>query len=270
MKATLANSGFLPHKRAAYLDGDNIGVAPERVEWVAADPQSARFVTEEYFDAARGRGQVAWILEPFFLHPDPYLAAMRKGFDYVLTHDRTFADNNENWLWYPAGGSWIGFDKWGIHPKTKNISMLLSNKTATRGHRLRHEIREKFGGKVDIYGPDKRVTPFEALANYRYSIIVENEKSRGWFTEKLIDCLSVGTIPIYWGAPDIDKWFNPQGIIEFETLSDLDNIFDWLGRRDVMRTHPVQHESIRRDNLDTAKQYRCCEDWIAEHYSFLF
>lgn len=265
MKATLANCGFLPAKLAAYLDCDNIAAAPQHVEWVADKPQTARFVTEEYIDQARGRGQVAWILEPFFLHPDPYLAARHKCFDYVLTHDRTWADNNENWLWYPAGGSWIGFDKWGMHPKTKNVSLLLSNKRMTRGHRLRHEVKERYGGKVDIYGLDHRVTPYEALADYRYSIIIENEKSRGWFTEKLIDCLSVGTIPIYWGDPTIDEWFDARGIAQANGLTAIGGALDWLGE-------DYYYSSIDsvRANVALAREYRCCEDWIYRHYPFLF
>ena len=34
-----------------------------------------------------------------------------------------------------------------------------------------------------------------------------------YFTEKLLDCFATGTIPVYLGAPDIDKHFNKDGII---------------------------------------------------------
>lgn len=268
---TLADCGFLKHTRSPYIGGDNIGLGSAHVEWQAADPQAARFVTDELLPQARGRGQVAWILEPFTLHPHTYLTALEKDFDYVLTHDRTFADNHENWLWYPAGGSWVAFDKWGIHAKTRNVSMLLSAKRMTRGHRLRHEVLARYGDKLDtVMGLDLRVTPFEALADYRYSIIIENERSRGWFTEKLIDCFSVGTIPIYWGDPDIGEWFDLGGMIEFSDLADLDNILDWLGRPgNTESIYAARLPAIQR-NLKTAKQFRFCEDYIFERYLFLF
>lgn len=271
VKATLASSGFVPPKQAAYLDGANLGIAPDSFQWEWQDPLTARFVTEEYLSAAPGRGQVAWLLEPFFLHPHDYLTAINRNFDYVLTHDRNFATNNENWLYYPAGGSWIDLKDWGLREKRYSISMLLSAKQMTRGHKLRHEVLGKYGRQIDaVFGLDRRVTPLEALADYRYSIIIENEKTAGWFAEKLIDCLSVGTVPIYWGDPDISKVFDAEGIIEFCDLSDLEACLDWL----LVRTSPIDDYARRlpavRRNLETAKKYRICEDWIFERYPFLF
>jgi hypothetical protein len=269
---TLADCGFLKHTKSAYIGGDNIGVGPAHFEWRLADPQTARFVTDELLPQARGRGQVAWILEPFFLHPHTYLNALEKDFDYVLTHDLNFVTNQENWLWYPAGGSWIAFDQWGVHEKTRNISMLLSAKKMTRGHRLRHEILEQYGSQLDaVLGLTHRVTPFEALADYRYSIIVENEKSRGWFTEKLIDCLSVGTIPIYWGDPDLTmRGFDGDGIFRFEDSDDLDDIMRWFARPGVAEREYTRRLPAIRANLETAKRFRVCEDYIFERYPFLF
>ena len=52
----------------------------------------------------------------------------------------------------PFGGSWISFDKWGMYEKTKDFCMILSDKTTTEGHRLRHEIAKEFGDKIDLYG----------------------------------------------------------------------------------------------------------------------
>lgn len=271
MKATIASSGFAPPKRAAYLDGANLGVAPESFTWEWTDPRTARFVTEECLDQAGGSGQVAWLLEPFFLHPQPYLAAMNKPFDYVLTHHRSFAENLQNWLYYPAGGSWIGLDDWSIREKHQNISMLLSHKKMTQGHRLRHEVLAKHGARIDaVFGLDHRVTPLEALADFRYSIIIENERARGWFTEKLIDCLSVGTIPIYWGDPDIGKVFHSAGIIEFDTLKEVDALLDWLCKHEAAAAEYQRRRPESEANLERAKKYRICEDWIYKHYPFLF
>ncbi len=41
------------------------------------------------------------------------------------------------------------------------------------------------------------------LARYRFALCFENSVLRGWMTEKLFDCFFVGTVPIYWGAPEI-------------------------------------------------------------------
>ena len=37
---------------------------------------------------------------------------------------------------------------------------------------------------------------------------------RGWITEKIFDCLFTGTIPVYWGAPDIADHVPPECFID--------------------------------------------------------
>ena len=55
------------------------------------------------------------------------------------------------------------------------------------------------------------VTPFQnkedGIKNYRYSIALENSAQVNYFTEKIIDCLLLWTIPIYWGCPNISRFF---------------------------------------------------------------
>ena len=44
---------------------------------------------------------------------------------------------------------------------------------------------------------------FEVLYNYEFCLCFENMSMNGYITEKLFDCLYAGTIPLYFGAPDI-------------------------------------------------------------------
>ena len=37
------------------------------------------------------------------------------------------------------------------------------------------------------------------LKDYMFTIVIENVVDDCWFTEKLMDSLLTGTIPIYWG-----------------------------------------------------------------------
>ena len=64
--------------------------------------------------------------------------------------------------------------------------------------------------------------------DYRFSIVIENCKRDYWFTEKLIDCLRTGTIPIYWGCPSIGDFFDIRGFILFDDINDLENILNNL------------------------------------------
>lgn len=266
-KITISDNLFISHTKSAFIGGDNIGVGPTEFEWEHTDSFRARFVTDSNISNAVGIGQVAWLLEPFFLHPENYLAAMQKPFDAVLTHNRYFAEHN-GWLWYPHGGSWVDMKNWGMREKTKNVSILLSEKNTMRGHKLRHEIVEKFGDKFDdILGLDHRVRAEDAYAPYRYSVIIENEKSDGYFTEKLIDCLSVGTIPIYWGCPDADLYFHISSFLEFETFGMLEYILNEIvPNKDFLEKNVFS----QKHNLLVAREYAICEDWIYANYPELF
>lgn len=262
-KVTIADCAFLQYQKSESIGGDNSGIGPTYFEWELADPQEARFVTDGFLKHAKGNGQVAWLSESFFLHPENYTLVMGMDFDYVLTHNQYFV-NNMDWLWQPHGGSWIAFDQWGMHEKTKNVSLILSEKKSMRGHRLRHEVVEKYGSKIDdVYGYDTcRVRKFDGLASYNYSVVIESERCPYFFSEKLIDCLSVGTVPIYWGCPDIGRFFDKAGIIQVDTLEQIGDVLTWLPAK--------RNEKAIRANIEIAKNYRISEDWIYKNYPFLF
>lgn len=65
------------------------------------------------------------------------------------------------------------------------------------------------------------------LRDYRFTIAFENIRYPGYITEKLIQPLVVGSVPIYWGAPDIGLDFNPRSFLDSATYGDdLDALVD--------------------------------------------
>jgi hypothetical protein len=104
-------------------------------------------------------------------------------------------------------------------PKSKNLSVISSDQTWLPGHKLRYAFVNKLMGhfkdKIDVYG--KGFNPvkdkFDALAPYRYSIAIENSVIPGYFTEKIADCYLAHTMPIYYGCPDIQQYFNPGSML---------------------------------------------------------
>ncbi len=62
------------------------------------------------------------------------------------------------------------------------------------------------------------------LHNYKFNIAFENESSLGYTTEKILDPLLAGAIPIYWGNPEVAKDFSPDSYInamDFESDEEL-------------------------------------------------
>jgi len=123
--------------------------------------------------------------------------------------------------------SWILDGK--IYNKTKLVSMICSGIDTTSGHKHRNKTMTEFKNKnlpIDFYG--RSHNPFkmkeEPLANYCFSFVIENGSYSNYYTEKIMDCFACGTIPIYWGSPDIGKLFNLNGIIIFDDDFNFNNL----------------------------------------------
>jgi hypothetical protein len=150
--------------------------------------------------------------------------------------------------------------------KSKLISMISSNKNVTLGHQIRRNIINNLPACVDLYGRGfKEIeNKIEGLKDYRYHFAIENCKKDVWFTEKLIDCLVTGTIPVYWGCPSISAYFNDEGFIIFNDLVEL---------KDKLKLcTPEYYESklpVIRENLELAKKYLLSENWIHEHELYI-
>jgi len=257
-KVTICDHTFLEHTKSASIGGGNIGVGPTHFEWEYADAHTARFVTDGDIKHARGRGQIAWLLEPYELHPENYEEAVSKDFDVILAHSHI---QQFDAFLYPFGGSWIPFKDWGMKEKTKLISMIISDKDTMPGHKLRRQVAEELGNKIDIWSNfDNK---YDALAPYSYSIVIESEKSPYYFTEKLIDCMCVGTIPIYWGSPI--EHFNKNGVVQVDSFIEIE-----LAVMAIKRGELHYNGEAVLDNIERSQQYAICEDWIYEHYSELF
>ena len=115
-----------------------------------------------------------------------------------------------------------------IHPKTKLVSMIASNKGWLRGHQNRLEWVEKLKDKVDLFGTGRAFQlndKEDGLRDYMFSVSIENDASDAYFTEKLTDNFVMGTVPVYYGSRKVvERYFNPQGVIFLEddpTLSTL-------------------------------------------------
>jgi len=51
------------------------------------------------------------------------------------------------------------------------------------------------------------------ISRYKFTIAFENSSYPGYHTEKLLDPMIAGSLPIYWGNPSIDRHFNPHSFV---------------------------------------------------------
>lgn len=68
----------------------------------------------------------------------------------------------------------------------------------------------------------------ETLAQYRFALCFENVVLSGWVTEKIFDCFVTGTIPIYWGASDIEAYVPSNCFIDMRQFSSYRDLREYL------------------------------------------
>lgn len=64
------------------------------------------------------------------------------------------------------------------------------------------------------------------MSNYKFSIAFENSSKPGYVTEKILHAFAAGTIPIYWGAPDVARDFNPRSFINVHDYKSIDEVIE--------------------------------------------
>jgi hypothetical protein len=231
------------------------------IKWVRdgkGDPQKTVYTD---FMLGHCNGGIGWIIEPLELLPHVYehVKQNHTKFREIWTHERTLIETIPNAKFVPFGGCWIDTKDYGLHPKTKLFSIIASSKHQLEGHKLRHSIVQAGAGNIDLYGGGYKYihNKIDGLKDYYYHFAIENCKRDYWFTEKLIDCLMTGTIPIYWGCPSIGDFFNTDGFIIFNDLHDL---------KDKLKNCTPEYYNSKikaiAENFELAKKYILAEDWI--------
>lgn len=245
------------------------GKVSSKVKYVRneSDYKGITLFTDEYLvpNNILSEHKVGWLLETREVNPSKYdnFEQYKDSFDFILTHDKELLDKYPDRTKFTVfGGTWINTKNYGIHPKTKEVSMVYSDKQYLTGHKLRHQVASTVKD-IDLYGRGT-VRPIaykeEALIDYRYSIVIENSKTDNYFTEKLIDCLLVGTVPIYWGCTNLDAFFDTRGIIQVSSLEEIAEVVANLNESNyISRMEYIQN------NFSIAQDYAITEDWMYEN-----
>jgi len=251
----------------------NLMVGPTNFEWNHGSGDS-----DVVFFSESGAHQVikypnkikiGMIIEPRVISPGTYInfknEKIKKNFDLILTYDDELLKSDpEVFKLYTFGGCWIFPEQQRIHKKTKGISTIASSKNFSKGHKLRHVAIKKYRDFIGgIYGGGYKFVEnkIEALKNYRFSLTIENGKQINLFTEKIVDCFMTGTVPIYWGCPNVEDFFNPAGILKFNNIEELGEIL-----KECNEEKYTSMLSAIKENFEIAKKYKIPEDYIWHNY----
>jgi alpha(1,3/1,4) fucosyltransferase len=89
----------------------------------------------------------------------------------------------------------------------------------------------------------------ETFAQYRFALCFENSILKGWMTEKLFDCFFAGTVPVYWGAPDVLDWVPAECFIDMRQFAGFADLRAFLHSLTPAQEQRYRHAA--REYLDS-------------------
>lgn len=179
-----------------------------------------------------------------------------------------------------VGGTWIPPEQYtsiDLSKKAFTISNLTGSKAFTPGHLLRHVLyaaqkrferfpitffRSAAGDPMPVLGDNPMLdsegctsasgpSKMPLFETFQYSIVIENNREKNYFTEKIQDCIITKTIPIYWGCPNIGDYFDTSGwvILGDNIVEDLERELPKLDAEHYSRYLGVVNANYERARM---------------------
>jgi len=224
------------------------------------DPKSADgfLIIDNTIIIDDNRKKLLFLSEPLGIRPYAFELLTNQDFtskfDLIGTCHTRFCDNKKIVKVNPSVA--VAVDDSFYTKKTRIASMIFSNKTYSYGHKIRFFIAkqmenvegiskygEMFNNKIDI--------KTDGLAKYRFHFAIENCSEPGYYTEKINDCFYSGTIPIYYGDPEIGKVYNTDGIIFLNDFRPemLSEKYYESKRKAIEENYSIVKEVIKTNNM---------------------
>ncbi|XP_030523357.1 glycoprotein 3-alpha-L-fucosyltransferase A [Rhodamnia argentea] len=193
--------------------------------------------------------------------------ARRRGIDIVMT---TSLSSD-----VPVGYfSWAEYDIMApVQPKTENaIAAAFISNCGARNFRLQAlEALEKTKVKIDSYGGchrnrDGRVDKVEALKRYKFSLAFENSNEEDYVTEKFLQSLVAGSVPVVIGAPNIEDFAPaPGSYLHIKELKDVPEVAKTMIY--LSENPDAYNQSLRWKYEGPSDSFKALVDMAAVHSS---
>lgn len=134
----------------------------------------------------------------------------------------------------------------GMKERSQMFEMLNAYKPVDSGGRFHNNV----GGLIR----DK----FEFDKGHKFSIAFENTSYPGYTTEKIVEAFAAGTIPIYYGNPEIADEFNENAFINCHKFSSMEDAVNYIIRVDQDDTlyQRMKEQTILPEHSDQEDQFR--------------
>ena len=186
------------------------------------------------------------VAESPLIRPDNWLKQNQNQFTKIFTYCDDIIDNKRYFKLNYASNIPSTIDK-DLKMKKKLCTVIAGNKQVNHELSLYPHRKEAIKwfenhhpNEFDLYGIgwDPKEYPsyrgridskLKVLKGYRFSICYENIRDiNGYITEKIIDCLKAGCVPVYWGAKNISDHIPKGCFIDKRDFADYESLYTYL------------------------------------------
>lgn len=116
-------------------------------------------------------------------------------------------------------------------------------------------ILSRYGGVADGDATD-------VLARFRFALCIDNTTYPGYFSERIYRCFRAGCIPVYLGAPDIDRFIPRDAYVdmrEFSSYGELDRFLRAMCPAEAERCRAAARSFLASPAADRFDHQRLAE-----------
>lgn len=99
----------------------------------------------------------------------------------------------------------------------------------------------------------------EFCAQHKFTIAFENTRHVGYTTEKIVDAFAAGSVPIYWGDPEVCRVFNPKSFIDVTHCKTVDEM---VRKVQAIDTDDDAYMQMLRENPFVDSQFMYREQYL--------
>lgn len=175
-----------------------------------------------------------------FRVPNSAVIKNQRHIDLILTWDEEILQTCQNAIHLNYGTTWLTGDAINriLINKRNSISFICGGKKITDGHIKRHQLwvqQKKINNYKEFFNSSQnpvanvdnnKFLPKDMSGKYaaffsKFHIAIENQISKNYFSEKLIDSLISKTVPIYVGCGNVGDFFDIRGMICLNTVDEI-------------------------------------------------
>jgi len=195
--------------------------------------------------------KVLYMYEPPAVDPMQYTHQAWRQFDHILTWNTYLTASSPAFTFSPGAYYDLPYcSDYGIPPQTtppdpsvreRAICQICGDKyspVAEELYSLRRKVARWFHQnattRMDVFGKPPMAVPnykgpcsdkAQTLSRYRYALCFENTYhpawTQGYLTEKILDCMTTGTIPVYYGCSNIEDLVPPDCFLDYRSYDSL-------------------------------------------------